>query len=71
MYLVVGSDTLDGDSKRHNTAFLLGRDGKELGRYHKVDLPIHEMDKTRGDRFPVFKTGDLGWRSAAGRIANG
>jgi len=60
MYLVVCNDTLDFSGIRRNTAFLLGRDGKELGRYHKVNLPIHELDKARGDRFPVFPTQDLG-----------
>src|SRR5262249_34893905 len=35
MYLVVCSDTLEADGRTHNTAFLLGRDGKEIGRYHK------------------------------------
>jgi predicted amidohydrolase len=60
MYLVVCNNTLDAGRTRHNTTFLLGRDGKELGRYHKVNLPIHELDKARGDRFPVFATPDLG-----------
>src|SRR5262249_30167197 len=44
----------------YNTAFLLGRDGKEIGRYHKVCPTIHERVCTPGDRFPVFATKDLG-----------
>ena len=36
MYLVVCSDFTESDGATYNTAFLLGRDGKELGRYHKV-----------------------------------
>ncbi len=59
MYLVCSSDTFDAGVVR-NTAFFLGRDGQEIGRYHKVDLPIHELDKTRGAGFPVFPTADLG-----------
>jgi hypothetical protein len=43
-----------------NTAFLLGRDGREIGRYDKVNMPIHELDKKRGETFPVFHTPDLG-----------
>ena len=44
----------------YNTAFLLGRDGKEIGRYHKVNLPLAEQSRARGRRFPVFPTPDLG-----------
>jgi predicted amidohydrolase len=60
MYLVVCNDTIEPDGKTHNTALLLGRDGKEIGRYHKVNLPLGEQSHTRGDRFPVFETPDLG-----------
>jgi apolipoprotein N-acyltransferase len=35
MYLVVCSDYIESDGGVYNTAFLLGRDGKEIGRYHK------------------------------------
>jgi len=59
MYLVCCSDTADEGTIR-NTAFFLGRDGREIGRYHKVNLPIHERYKKRGDGFPVFPTTDLG-----------
>src|SRR5262245_38800962 len=60
MYLVCCNDTIEPDVSAHNTAFFLRRDGKEIGRYHKVNMPIHELDKQRGDTFPVFKTPDLG-----------
>jgi len=60
MYLVVCSDTVDPDRTTHNTAFLLGRDGREVGRYHKVNLPLTEQARARGKRFPVFDTPDLG-----------
>ena len=36
MYLVVCSDLTENDGATYNTALLLGRDGRELGRYHKV-----------------------------------
>ena len=59
MYLVCSNDTYDSGAIR-NTAFFLGRDGKEIGRYHKVNMPICELTKKRGDGFPVFPTPDLG-----------
>jgi predicted amidohydrolase len=60
MYLVACNDTIEPDGTTHNTAFLLGRDGKEIGRYHKVNLPLGEQSHARGNRFPVFDTPDLG-----------
>ena len=36
MYLVACSDFVEADGAMYNTAFFLGRDGKEIGRYHKV-----------------------------------
>jgi predicted amidohydrolase len=60
MYLLCCSDLVEKDGALYNTAFLLGRDGKEIGRYHKVNMPIHELNKRRGHGFPVFKTPDLG-----------
>jgi predicted amidohydrolase len=59
MYLVCCNDTFESGSVR-NTAFFLGRDGREIGRYHKVNMPIAELYKRRGDGFPVFPTPDLG-----------
>lgn len=60
MYLVCCSDTVEPDGTSHNTAFLLGPDGKVIGKYHKVNLPLPEQGHARGDRFPVFETPDLG-----------
>lgn len=60
MYLVCCNDTVQSDGSVRNTAFFLGRNGKEIGHYHKVNMPIHELDKKRGDHFPVFQTPDLG-----------
>jgi predicted amidohydrolase len=60
MYLVVCSDHLETNGAIYNTAFFLGRDGKEIGRYHKVCPVYHEWLRKRGDSFPVFPTADLG-----------
>ena len=59
MYLVCCNDVLDPDGALRNTAFFLGRDGKVIGRYVKVQPTITESRK-RGDKFPVFPTADLG-----------
>jgi predicted amidohydrolase len=61
MYLVVCSDLSESDGGIYNTAFLLGRDGKEIGRYHKVCPTWGEAGaRQRGNQFPVFPTPDLG-----------
>ncbi len=61
MYLVVCSDFTEVDGQIYNTAFLLGRDGKEMGRYHKVCPTWPEAGaRARGHGFPVFSTPDLG-----------
>jgi predicted amidohydrolase len=61
MYLVVCSDFTESDGETYNTAFLLGRDGKEIGRYHKVCPTWGEAGaRRRGSKFPVFPTEDLG-----------
>jgi predicted amidohydrolase len=60
MYLVVCQETFEKDGRVYNTSFLLGRDGREIGRYHKVNLPLTEQSRSRGHEFPVFLTPDLG-----------
>lgn len=61
MYLVVCSDQIEADGATYNTAFFLGRDGKEIGRYHKVCPTWAESGaRKRGQSFPVFGTPDLG-----------
>lgn len=60
MYLVVCSDARDDDGLVYNTSFLMGRDGREIGRYRKVNLPLTEQARARGRSFPVFPTPDLG-----------
>jgi predicted amidohydrolase len=60
MYLVVCNDAIEKDGCTYNTSFLLGRDGKEIGRYYKVNLPLTEQSHSRGQTFPVFPTPDLG-----------
>src|SRR5262249_50776615 len=51
MSLVCSNDTVAPDGSVRNTAFLLGRDGKEIGRYDKVNMPVHELEKQRGQGF--------------------
>ena len=61
MYLVVCSDNIEADGGTYNTAFFLGRDGKEIGRYHKTCPTWSESgSRQRGKAFPVFDTPDLG-----------
>ena len=59
IYVIVCSDIVYPDGLR-NSAVLFGRNGKEVGRYHKVHLPLGEQNKKRGDSFPVFETEELG-----------
>ena len=61
MYLVVCSDFTESDGATYNTAFLLGRNGNEIGRYHKTCPTWSEAGvRRRGSSFPVFSTPDLG-----------
>ena len=60
IYLVCCNDTIAADGSVRNSAFFLGRDGRQIGRYDKVNLAIHEQDRKRGQSFPVFQTPDLG-----------
>ncbi|MSU35834.1 MAG: carbon-nitrogen hydrolase family protein [Pedosphaera sp.] len=61
MYLVVCSDLTESDGGIYNTAFLLGRNGREIGRYHKVCPTWGDAGaRHRGNLFPVFPTPDLG-----------
>jgi predicted amidohydrolase len=64
LYLVVCSDFAESNGAIYNTAFLLGRDGKEIGRYQKVCPTWAEAGaRQRGTKFPVFPTQDLGTAS--------
>ena len=49
-----------GEDGVYNTAVLLGRDGREIGRYRKVQLPLMEQARTPGAGFPVFQTPGIG-----------
>lgn len=60
IYVLCCDLCLEPDGKIYNTAFMVGRDGKELGRYHKVCPTIHERVCTPGDKLPVINTKDLG-----------
>ncbi len=44
----------------YNTAILLGADGKEIGRYHKVQPTLGESSRKRGTHFPVFEVPGIG-----------
>lgn len=59
MYIAADYYEKDG-SKIYNTTVLIGRDGKIVGKYRKVHLPVSEKwFVTAGDEFPVFET-DIG-----------
>lgn len=61
MLLVVCSDLVEADGGIYNTALLLGRGGKEIGRYHKTCPTWFECGtRQRGTSFPVFDAGELG-----------
>jgi predicted amidohydrolase len=60
MYLVCCNDIVEADGAICNTAFFLGRDGREIGRYRKTIPVIHERFKKAGTGYPVFDTPDLG-----------
>jgi len=60
MYVICCNNHAESNGAIYNIAFLLGRDGKEIGRYRKVCPTIHERFCTPGDRLPVFHTKDLG-----------
>lgn len=44
----------------YNTAILLGADGREIGRYHKVQPTLGESSRRRGTSFPVFEVPGVG-----------
>ena len=58
-YIIFCNDCAEG-GLFYNTAVLIGRDGREIGRYRKVQLPISEQARTRGDGFPVFEVPGIG-----------
>jgi predicted amidohydrolase len=56
-YIVAGLYEREGKTV-YNTAVLMGRDGRLVGRYRKASLPNEEIAGgiTPGDSFPVFET---------------
>ena len=55
-YIVAGIYEREGNLA-YNTAVLLDRAGKVIGKYRKVHLPREEMEQlTPGDEYPVFRT---------------
>jgi len=59
VYVICCNDCVE-DGLVYNTAILLGRDGREIGRYHKVNLPLSEKARTPGTDFPVFEAPGIG-----------
>lgn len=59
MSLICCNDCVEG-GRTFNTAILLGRDGREIGRYRKVHLPLAEQSRARGLGFPVFAAPGIG-----------
>jgi len=59
VYIICCNDCVE-DGLVYNTAILLGRDGREIGRYHKVNLPLSEKARTPGTHFPVFEAPGIG-----------
>ena len=57
---VICCNDCPGPGGIYNTAILLGPNGNEIGRYRKVQLPIHEQARQRGDGFPVFEAPGVG-----------
>jgi len=48
------------DNRVYNTAILIGQNGREIGRYHKVHLPLAEQSRARGTYFPTFEVPGVG-----------
>ena len=59
MYIIWCNDCAEG-GRVYNTAILIGPDGQQIGRYRKVQLPIIEQSRARGDAFPVFEVPGIG-----------
>jgi predicted amidohydrolase len=57
LYIVAGLMERDGKAA-YNTAVLIGRDGKYLGKYRKVCLPASEYNGglAPGSEYPIFDT---------------
>ena len=57
MYVATSLHESDG-GKLFNTAILLGRDGRIVGKYRKVHLPLEEAERgfSPGHDYPVFTT---------------
>ena len=66
--MIFGLSTLE-DGKIYNTAVLFGKDGREIGRYHKSHLYVHDLNYEPGNDFPVYDTpwGKIGMLICADR----
>jgi predicted amidohydrolase len=59
MFIICCNDCVEGN-RVYNTAILIGQNGREIGRYHKVQLPLAEQARARGTHFPVFEAPGIG-----------
>jgi len=59
MAIICCNDCVE-DNLIYNTAILLGYDGCEIGRYHKVQIPLPEKGRAVGRDFPVFDVPGIG-----------
>jgi predicted amidohydrolase len=59
MPIVCCNDCVEGEDV-YNTAILLGRDGREVGRYRKVQPTLAERARRPGQGFPVFEAPGIG-----------
>lgn len=56
MMLVFGMTYTTPDGKCYNSAFLIGKDGRSIGRYDKTHLVNHDLRFDPGLKLPVFNT---------------
>lgn len=59
MHIACCNDCVE-DEKVYNTAILIGSDGQEVGRYHKVQPTLSERGREPGRSFPVFDVPGIG-----------
>ena len=59
VFIICCNDCVEQEAV-YNTAILLGRDGREIGRYRKVQPTLSEQSRERGQDFPVFEAPGIG-----------
>ena len=56
LMLLFGMTYTTPGGKCYNSAFLIGKDGRQIGRYDKTHLLNHDLRFDPGMKLPVFKT---------------